>query len=83
MNAFDKKTTEQDDLGYLVDALTPAVAQVSGQPGDRVTNAVRANVALTITQLRQSPLLGSLEKQGKFKIVGGYYSLDTGKVDVI
>jgi carbonic anhydrase len=83
VNAFDKKTSEQDDLGYLVDALTPAVQQVSGQPGDRVTNAVRANVALTLAQLRQSPVLGPMEQQGKVKMVGGYYSLDTGKVDVI
>ncbi|OBF33845.1 carbonic anhydrase [Mycobacterium sp. ACS1612] len=83
VDAFDKKSTEQGDLGYLVEALAPAVRQVSGQPGDRVTNAVRANVTLTLAQLRRSPLLGQLEKQGKLKMVGGYYALDTGKVDMI
>ncbi|WP_200828435.1 carbonic anhydrase [Mycobacterium sp. 3519A] len=83
VDAFDKKTTGQDDLGFLTGALAPAVQQVLGQPGDRVTNAVHANVALTLAQLRQSPLLGPMEKQGKFKMVGGYYSLDTGTVDLI
>ncbi|HTI78244.1 MAG TPA: carbonic anhydrase [Mycobacterium sp.] len=83
VNALDTKSTEQDDLGYLVDALAPAVRKVSGQPGDRVTNAVRANVALTLGQLRQSPVLGQLEQRGTVKMIGGFYSLDTGKVDVI
>jgi carbonic anhydrase len=83
VKAFDTKSSGEDDLGFLADALAPAVVQVSGQPGDRVTNAVRANVALTVAQLRKTPMLGSLEAQGKVKIVGGYYDLDTGKVDVI
>jgi carbonic anhydrase len=48
-----------------------------------VTNAVRANVKLTLAQLRQSPVLGLLEKQGKLKMVGAYYELDTGRVDMI
>ena len=83
VKAFDTKSPGEDDLGFLANALEPAVRQASGQPGDRVTNAVRANVALTLGQLRQSPLLGPLEQQGKVKMVGGYYDLDTGKVDVI
>lgn len=48
-----------------------------------MTNAVRANVAMTLGQLRKSPLLGPLEQQGKVKMVGGYYDLDMGRVDVI
>ena len=83
VKAFDTKSTDQGDLSYLENALAPAVRQVAGQPGDRVTNAVRANVALTLGQLRQSPVLGPLEQRGAVKLVGGYYSLDTGKVDVI
>jgi carbonic anhydrase len=83
VKAFDSKSPGEDDLGFLATALEPAVRQATGQPGDRVTNAVRANVALTLGQLRQSPLLGPLEQQGKVRMVGGYYDLDTGKVDVI
>jgi carbonic anhydrase len=83
VKAFDTRETQPGDLEYLVDALAPAVRQVSGRPGDRVTNAVKANVALTIAQLRKSPVLGQAESTGKAKIVGGYYDLDTGKVDVL
>jgi carbonic anhydrase len=77
-----KKTEDEGDIDYLVEAITPAVQQVSGKPGDRLTNAVHANVALVLTQLRKSPVLGPLEKAGKVKLVGAYYELDTGKVIV-
>jgi carbonic anhydrase len=83
VKAFDTHQPQPGDLDYLVDALTPAVKQVTGQPGDRVTNAVRANITLTVAQLRKSAVLAQAEGTGKVKIVGGYYSLDTGKVDVL
>ena len=83
VKALDARETEPGDLGYLVDALTPAVRQATGRPGDPVTNAVKANVVLTVAQLRQSPALAQAESTGKMKIVGGYYDLDTGKVDVL
>jgi len=60
VNALDTKSAEEGDLGYLVDALAPAIRQVSGQPGDRVTHAVRANVALTPLTSVNSPVLGQL-----------------------
>lgn len=83
VKAFDTHETQPGDLEYLVDALAPAVQQVTGQPGDRVTNAVKANVRLTVTQLRKSAVLAQAESAGKVKMVGGYYDLDSGKVDVL
>lgn len=77
-----KETDEEGDIGYLVKALSPAVQQVTGKPGDRLTNAVHANVDLILAQLRTSSVLGPLEKEGKVKLVGAYYELDTGKVVV-
>jgi carbonic anhydrase len=77
-----KETDEEGDIGYLVKALTPAVRQVTGKPGDRLTNAVHANVDLVLAQLRKSSVIGPLEKAGKVKLVGAYYELDTGKVVV-
>ncbi|WP_410792163.1 carbonic anhydrase [Kribbella sp. C-35] len=80
MKALDKPTTHPGKLGYLVDTLAPAVRQISGQPGDRLTNAVHANVAHVLAQLRQSPVIAPLEKSGKLQLTGAYYELDTGKV---
>lgn len=75
-----QRTSHTDGLTYLVDALAPAVRQVAGKPGDRLTNAVQANVTLTLTRLRQSPVIGPLAKSGKLTIAAAYYQLDTGKV---
>ncbi|MFB6723078.1 carbonic anhydrase [Kribbella sp. NPDC056345] len=75
-----QRTAEAGQIGYLVEALTPAVRQVAGKPGDRLTNAIHANIDLVLAELRQSPVLGPLEKTGKVKLVGAYYELDTGRV---
>jgi carbonic anhydrase len=68
------------DIDFLVEALEPAVRQVTGKPGDRLANAVHANVDLVLQQLRNSPVLGPAEQAGKVLLVGAYYELDTGKV---
>src|SRR5262249_12825798 len=68
-------------ISSLVDLIKPGVDQSRGQPGDPVANAVRTNVENVVKQLRASnPLLSQLVAQGKLKIVGGVYSLKTGKV---
>jgi carbonic anhydrase len=77
-----RRTAENGEIGYLVDTLAPAVRQVTGKPGDRLTNAIHANVDLTLAKLRQSSVIGPMEKSGKVKLVGAYYELDTGKVIV-
>jgi carbonic anhydrase len=77
-----KHTEEEGQIGYLLDALAPAVRQVAGKSGDPLANAVHANVDLVLAQLRKSPVLGPLEKAGKVKLVGAYYELDTGRVIV-
>ncbi|MBD2357746.1 carbonic anhydrase [Tolypothrix sp. FACHB-123] len=71
------------DISTFVKAIKPAVARVKNQPGDAVDNAVVANVQYQIERLKRSPLLSDRLKSGKFKIVGGRYDLDTGKVTII
>lgn len=66
----------------IVRAIQPAVEKTKGMPGDKVANAVRANVEMVVAQLRGSkPVLAELVASGKVKVVGGVYSLDTGRVD--
>jgi carbonic anhydrase len=68
----------------LARAITPAVESVRGMSGDFLDNAVRANVALVVGQIMsQSPLLAEMASHGEIKIVGGYYSLQTGQVGVM
>ena len=68
-------------IAALVNLIKPAVEKSRALPGDKVSNAVRVNVAMVVDQLRASnPVLAKLVAQGKIKIVGGVYSLETGKV---
>jgi carbonic anhydrase len=80
VDATIKAVDAEGDINYLINALQPAVRQVAGRPGDRLTNAVHANVDLVLAQLRKSTVISPLEKSGKLKLVGAYYELDTGKV---
>jgi carbonic anhydrase len=68
-------------LNKLVELLRTAVEKSRGLPGDPIENAVKKNVELVVEQLRTStPVLAKLESEGKLRIVGAIYSLDTGKV---
>jgi len=69
-------------LPGLISELRPAVEQSAHEPGDRIENAVRDNVALVVKQLLAArPVLSELVATGKLRIVGAVYSLETGKVD--
>lgn len=61
----------------VVDALRPAYRVAKPQPGDLVDNMVRAQVRLTVRQLKADPLLS------RQLIVGGRYAMASGAVDII
>lgn len=71
----------------LINSIKPAAAiarRNEKEFGDLVETAVRINVALQVNQLRQlEPVLTKQLADGKIKIVGGVYNLETGKVDFL
>jgi carbonic anhydrase len=67
----------------LVQAIQPAVQASEGEPGDRLTNAVKANVRLQVQRLQTSSVLASAIQAGKLKIVGAFYDLDTGEISLV
>lgn len=70
-------------IGSLIEAIKPAVAKSAGQAGDRLENACKANVVIQMDKLKSSPVIAQLIAEGKLKIFGGYYDLDTGKVSLV
>jgi carbonic anhydrase len=71
-------------IGSLAAAIAPAVRMAKGQAGDPLDAAIRANIRMTVDELRGSkPILGELVRTGKLKVVGALYSLDTGKVEFL
>lgn len=70
-------------IGSIIEAIKPAVESAKDKPGDPLENAVKANVILQMERLKASPVISQLIQEGKLKVVGGYYDLDTGKVSLI
>ena len=70
-------------IGSLTKAIKPAVESSKNQPGDKVENAIKANIRLQANRVKASPVIDQLIKEGKLKIVGGYYDLDTAAVEII
>jgi carbonic anhydrase len=72
------------EIGTFVKHIKPAVDRIKGQAGDRVENAVVANVQYQIERLQQtSDLLARRVEAGVLRIVGGRYDLDTGTVTIV
>jgi carbonic anhydrase len=64
-------------------AIDPAVERVRNQPGDPLDNAIRENVALVTAQVATAPpVMAGLVSRGEVKVVGAYYSLDSGRVTI-
>jgi carbonic anhydrase len=61
----------------VVDALRPAYYVAKPLPGNLVDNMVRAQIRLTVQRLKANPLLCNQ------LIVGGYYTMASGVVDII
>ena len=70
-------------IGSLIDAIKPAADSTRLLPGDRVENAVKANIVLQANRVKESAVISQLILQGKLLVVGGYYDLDTGAVTII
>ncbi|MEU4930467.1 carbonic anhydrase [Streptomyces yokosukanensis] len=72
------------NLQAIVKALRPAYEQAVKEGGaDPVETMTRAQVKLTATELRANADLAPLVRKGSLAVVGAYYSLDTGKVEVL
>ena len=68
-------------IAALVKKIQPAIESSKDMPGDKLDNAVRINVRIAVDELKKSqPILSELAAQGKIKIVGARYDLDTGVV---
>ena len=84
IKSLKDNTTLPGHLPSLVNALAPAVRATKDQPGDLLANATRKNVIDVVAKLKAAtPILSAASAEGKIKIVGGVYRLDSGKVELI
>ncbi|MEU7551467.1 carbonic anhydrase [Streptomyces sp. NPDC044571] len=82
--ALKAGTTLPGNLQAIAKALAPAYELTAKSPGaDPVDTMIRNQVKVTADELRTNADLGPLVKKGALAVVGAYYSLDTGKVEVL
>lgn len=81
---------ELGNITHLLSNIQPAV-EATKTEGERsskndsfVAGVVENNVKLTMNRIREkSPILEEMEKNGEIKIVGGVYSISSGKVTLL
>ncbi|NPD84837.1 carbonic anhydrase [Lentimicrobium sp. L6] len=88
-----KSAIKQVDVGSinvdnLLAQIEPAIQNVEGERNYKdkayFDHVIKENVSQTIADIRKnSHILSNLEKEGKVKIVGAYYSLTDGKVTLL
>ncbi|MFI7357056.1 carbonic anhydrase [Streptomyces avidinii] len=72
------------NLQAIVKAVEPAYRLTVANPGaDPVDTMIHQQIRITADELRANADLAPLVKKGALAVVGAYYSLDTGKVDVL
>lgn len=71
-------------IASIMTAIKPAVAQAQSLEGHLVDNAIRVNVNLMAEKIRSTgPILPGYIGEGKVTVVGAYYNIETGAVEVI
>ena len=84
IDAIETGGTAPGHIGAIVEALRPIVEPVLDQPGDRVDNAVVANVRAQVAALSaRSEIVAERVAAGHLWVVGARYDLDNGRVTLV
>ncbi len=68
----------------VLNAIQPAVNITKGDTGDLLEKTTKANVKLVTEKLKNSKaMLANLIDKGSLRVLGGYYNLTTGKVEIL
>ncbi|MBI2419948.1 MAG: SPOR domain-containing protein [Ignavibacteriales bacterium] len=74
------------NIGSLVERISPAVEKIKAKNSDKnliIPLAIEENVEVqSAAALHNSHILEELRAEGKFKILGGIYSIETGEVQI-
>ena len=66
----------------VLNAIEPAVVATRGETGNLLEKTIKANVRLSKDEIKSSnPVLAELIQKGTVSILGGFYDLESGKVE--
>jgi carbonic anhydrase len=85
VQAAVKGGTAEGHVQVLIEAIRPAVEKAAaGNDGDMVEKTVIENVSLVVSQIKNSPpILSKMVGDGRVKVVGARYDLESGRVEVV
>jgi carbonic anhydrase len=84
IDAVEKNKQFPGHIQSMASALAPAVRAARTMPGIHFNNAIKMNVISNVEKLKkQAPILSKLVSDKKLLVVGGVYSLKTGRVDLV
>jgi carbonic anhydrase len=84
LNAIRTDAQTHGHIHSLVEAIEPAIERMPDGPGDDLDDAVRANVRYVVNRLEHCrPILNHAVETGEVIIVGAYYDLETGRVELL
>lgn len=83
VDATIKGASVPGQIGSLLEAIKPSLKRAEGQKGDQLEATTKANVLVQVENLKASPVISQLIEEGKLKVLGGFYDLDTGKVTMV
>lgn len=69
--------------GRLFGEIGRAIGDAASAPGDRMHNAVMANLRWSVARLRERPYFSELAARGELTILGAYYSIESGTFEVV
>ncbi len=79
---MEQHASAEGDIRTLIQSIRPAVEEARYKAGELVEEAVRINIEMTINRLKHSPILAAALHKNELKIVGAYYALETGVVEI-
>lgn len=71
------------DIESVAALIEPAIKASENQEGNRIENAIKTNVRLMVEQIKKTAVISKLIEEGNIDVVGGYYRLGTGTIDII
>ncbi|NJN84418.1 MAG: carbonic anhydrase [Caldilineaceae bacterium] len=82
LDVLDGPEVAEADIQYLVKELKPAIELGRQRGRDVWAQAVLAQIELLVESLKHSAILSTAVEEGRLRIVGMFYNLETGLVDV-
>lgn len=73
---------QTQDIEPIADKIREAISAYPKLSDNPLESAIKANVRHVVKQLRTTPVIAQLINEKKLEVAGGYYHLESGKVEL-